>query len=58
MSMATYEPDRDWGDENDYERHRSRLSTGLCTQCRENEALPDDELCADCAEELEPPEAA
>ena len=53
MSMSSYEPDREYGDENAYEAYRDRLATGLCSRCRENESLPDDEWCRDCALEVE-----
>jgi len=39
--------DRDYGFQpDDYDR---RISTGLCVICGEDQALPDDEVCKDCA---------
>jgi len=55
--MASYEPDRDWGDENAYEDYRARIvpSSGMCQGfCDgENEALPNEDFCSDCLAELE-----
>lgn len=45
--MTTFEIDRDPDDET------QELGTGLCTRCRENEALPDDEWCGSCTLEIE-----
>ena len=48
--------DVDWdaGTENAYEAHRARIeSLGLCARCVENAALPDNDLCHDCALEVE-----
>jgi hypothetical protein len=39
-----------------FDDYESRVATGLCVVCREDEALPDDELCAACLAEIEPPE--
>ncbi len=41
----------DPGDENDY--REPSPSTGMCERCRENEALPDLELCGGCLLDLE-----
>lgn len=54
--IAIYEPDWDAGTENAYEAHLERRSSdGLCIRpwCYD-EALPNDELCANCLAELEP----
>lgn len=59
--MASYEPDRDYGDENAYEDYRARLaSSGMCEGfCNgENEALPDEDFCSDCLAELQEDTAA
>jgi hypothetical protein len=37
-----------------FEDYEDRVATGLCVVCREDEALPDDELCAACLAEIEP----
>lgn len=38
--------DRDYrAPDDDYE---ARVSTGLCVICREDQALPDDDLCPSC----------
>ena len=63
MSMASYEPDREAGDENAYEAHRAHIeSLGLCECCQENAALPEQDFCETCALELKlalnEPEAA
>ena len=52
MSMASYEPDRDSGDETAYEAHRERL-VGLCERCGMNAQLPDEDWCGDCTLEVE-----
>ena len=51
MSMASYEPDRDYGDENAYEAHLESVSSGLCQMCRNDQAMPTDVICESCAEE-------
>jgi hypothetical protein len=48
MSMADYEPDRDYGDETAH----LRVSSGLCERCHEDAALPADDYCADCAGDI------
>lgn len=51
MSMASYEPDRDWGDENAY-AERTHASD-LCERCGENVRLPNEDWCGDCTLEVE-----
>lgn len=49
---VTYEPDWDAGTENAYDEHRARHSSGMCVICRDDEALPNDEVCAYCLDEI------
>ena len=43
--------DADPGDEDDV--REPSPSTGMCINCRENEALPDDTICGGCLLDLE-----
>ena len=52
MSMASYEPDRDWGDENFWQEAVDRVTSGLCVYCRDEQAMAGDDLCADCLAEI------
>lgn len=45
--------DRDPGDENDYGRRTILSGYGLCVICKEDAALPDDDICAGCLAELQ-----
>jgi hypothetical protein len=49
------EPDWDAGTENAYEVHRQKHSSGLCVNCGEDAAVPDDpdNLCRFCLTEAE-----
>ena len=49
--MTAIEYDRDFGDEDDHNPAPS-ISSGLCSVCGENEALPEDEVCEDCAADI------
>lgn len=46
--MTVVERDYGFGHEDE-----ETAATGLCLWCRENEALPDDDLCGDCALEFD-----
>jgi hypothetical protein len=52
MSMASYEPDRDYGDEVIYEESRSRLSD-LCEVCLNDVVVEGEDLCRACLTEIE-----
>ena len=52
MSMASYEPDRDWGDENAWAEFSARFASGLCVLCRDDQAMTGDDICADCLAEV------
>lgn len=49
------EPDWDEATESRYETHRNRFSSGMCDQCKNDVALPDDPdgFCQACALEAE-----
>jgi predicted amidophosphoribosyltransferase len=47
--------DRDPGDE-DYGKHEGGGSTGLCTFCGDDAALPNDDICESCLREILPDE--
>ena len=51
MSMASYEPDRDYSDETRYDEYRERFSSGLCVLCKDDVAIEYDDLCKACIEE-------
>lgn len=52
MSMASYEPDRDWGDESAWEDVYVRATSGLCALCEMDAARPNDVICQSCHEEV------
>jgi len=50
--MASFEPDRDYGDEMAYEEHRSRISD-LCEICMNDVVVEGEDLCRACLTEIE-----
>ena len=50
--MASYEPDREYGDEPAYEEHRKRM-TDLCEICMNDVVVENDDLCRACLTEVE-----
>ncbi len=52
MSMASYEPDTDWGTENAWEHMAAHASSSLCRFCEDEQAAPNESLCPDCLEEV------
>ena len=51
MSMATYEPDREAGDENAYEA-RPGISD-LCAACDDNLVVEGEDMCRSCLDEFQ-----
>lgn len=45
--------DRDPGDENDAREPEPSPSTGMCVECKENEALPNQDICGGCLLDFE-----